>query len=244
MNSFYKRVVISVASTTILHASIFYTLSEIEEPEVVMTKTIEIALFDAPKIEEKKEMAPKEEPKPKVQEKPKEQPKRVVKQEVVKPKPLVKQKPIVEPIDVEEPKEEIAQEVPEQSLKVAQSEPLSVSKSTNEEISQRVSKEQKATSKVAPNAIEEYLFRVRQMIQENLTYPALAKRLRLEGESTIGFTILDNGGVVESSCEVKKSSGHKTLDREAIETILSVLPFEAPPSGKISIIVPVAFNLK
>jgi len=240
MNSFYNRIIISIASTTILHASIFYTLNEIEEPQVVIPKTIEIALFDMPKIEEKEEIKPKEEPKPVVQQKLKEEPKKIVKQEVVKPKPIVKQ----EPIDIEKPKEEITQEAPVESLKIAQNEPLHVNKSNNEDVSQKATQEQKASSHVAPNILEEYLFRVREKIQENLRYPPLAKRLRLEGESVVGFEILDNGGVVESSCEVKKTSGHKTLDRGAIETILSVLPFEAPPSGKISIIVPVAFNLK
>lgn len=236
MNSFYNRIIISIASTTILHASIFYTLNEIEEPQVITPKTIEIALFDMPKIEEKEEIKPEKEPKPVVQQKLKEKPKKVVKQEVAKSKPIVKQ----EPIDIEKPKEEIAQEAQVES----QNEPLHVNKSNNEEVSQKATQEQKATSHVAPNILEEYLFRVREKIQENLRYPPLAKRLRLEGESVVGFEILDNGGVMESSCEIKKSSGHKTLDREAIETILSVLPFEAPPSGKISIIVPVAFNLK
>lgn len=250
MNSFYNRVLISVASTTILHASIFYTLNEIEEPQVVKAKTIEIALFDAPKIEEKKEIKPKEEPKPEPQKKPKKPPKKVVKQEVVqpKPKPIVKQepKPVVKEQKVVEakPLEETIIEAPLKPFMVAQDEPLHVRKTDHEEPSQKATQEQKEVSKVAPNILEEYLYKVRQMIQKNLRYPPLAKRLRLEGESLVGFEILGNGGVVESSCEVKRSSGHKTLDREAIETILSVLPFDAPPSGKISIIVPIAFNLK
>lgn len=236
MNSFYKRVVVSVASTTILHASIFYTLSEVKEPQVITPRTIEIALFDAPKTEKKEEIKPKETPK--------ELPKKVVKQEVAKPKPIVKQEKIAEIKPATQPKEEAPQEAPTKPIVVAQSDSLHKSKSTKVEAPQKASQEQKATSKIAPNVLEAYLFKVRAKIQENLRYPSLARRLKLEGESVVGFEILDNGGVVESSCEIKKSSGHKTLDREAIETILSVLPFEAPPSGKISIIVPVAFNLK
>lgn len=238
MNSFYKRVVVSVASTTILHASIFYTLSEVKEPQVITPRTIEIALFDAPKTEKKEEIKPKETPK--------ELPKKVVKQEVAKPKPIVKQEPIVRQEKIAEikPAAQPKEEAPTKPIIVAQSDSLHKSKSTKVEAPQKASQEQKATSKIAPNVLEAYLFKVRAKIQENLRYPSLARRLKLEGESVVGFEILDNGGVVESSCEIKKSSGHKTLDREAIETILSVLPFEAPPSGKISIIVPVAFNLK
>lgn len=242
MNSFYKRVVVSVASTTILHASIFYTLSEVKEPQVITPRTIEIALFDAPKMEKKEEIKPKETPK--------ELPKKVVKQEVAKPKPIARQELVAKQEKVAEikaavqPKEEAPQEAPTKPIVVAQNDSLHINKSTKVETPQKESQEQKATSKIAPNVLEAYLFKVRAKIQENLQYPSLARRLKLEGESVVGFEILDNGGVVESSCEVKRSSGHKTLDREAIETILSVLPFEAPPSGKISIIVPVAFNLK
>lgn len=232
MNTFYNRIIISIASTTILHASIFYTLNEVREPQVILPKTIEISLFDVPEIKKKEDIKPKEEPK------------RVVKQEIVKPKPIVKQESVVELKSITEPKEEMVQKAPIEPLTVAQNEPLHVSKSNSEKISQKQPQEQKATSKITPNALEAYLSKVRAKIQENLRYPPLAKRLRLEGESVVEFEILDNGGVMESSCEVKKTSGHKTLDREAIETILSVLPFEAPPSGKISIIVPVMFNLK
>ncbi|MDD3476752.1 MAG: TonB family protein [Sulfurimonas sp.] len=236
MNSFYKRVVISVASTTILHASIFYTLNEVKEPQIITPRTIEIALLDAPKMEKKEEIKPKETLK--------ELPKKVVKQEVAKPTPVVKQEKVAETKAAAQPKEEAPQEAATKPIAVAQNDSLHINKSTKVETPQKASQEQKATSKIAPNILEAYLFKVRAKIQENLRYPSLARRLKLEGESVVGFEILDNGGVVESSCEVKKSSGHKTLDREAIETILSVLPFEAPPSGKISIIVPVAFNLK
>jgi TonB family protein len=240
MISLYKRIFIAGISTTLLHASIFYTLNEIEEPQIITPKTTEIALFDMPKIEEKKEdIKPKEEPKSK------EEPKKTAKREIVKPKPIVKQESVAEVKPQEKPKkEELPQEAPTNHLVVAQNESLHISKSQNEETSQKTSKEQKATSHTAPNILETYLFKVREKIQENLRYPPLAKRLKLEGESVVGFEILDNGGVMESSCEIKSSSGHKTLDREAIETILSVLPFEAPPGGKISIVVPVAFNLK
>lgn len=234
MISPYKRVTIAIISTTLLHASIFYSLNEIEEPQIITPKTIEIALFDMPKIEEKKEDI-----------KPKEEPKKTTKGEIVKPKPIVKQESVAEVKPQEKPKEEeLPQEVPTKQLEVAQNDSLHISKSQSKETSQTTSKEQKATSSTAPNVLEAYLFKVREKIQDNLRYPPLAKRLKLEGKSVVGFEILDNGGVVESSCEMKSSSGHKSLDRQAIDTILSVSPFDAPPNGKISIVVPVAFNLR
>lgn len=237
INDFYTRAIISIASTSLLHASIFYTLADTRESQIITPRTIEIALLDMPKAEKKEEIKAKEELKEEV--KPKEEPKQAV---WSKPKPMEKQKPLTETKPEAQPSKEIAEEAATEYLKVTQNE--SAMQQNENKISQKRVEAQKAVSKTDPTLLELYLFKVREKIQENLRYPPLAKRLRLDGESIVEFKILDDGGVDESSCEIKKSSGHKTLDRQAIETILSVLPFEAPPDGSISIVVPVAFNLR
>lgn len=237
INDFYTRAIISIAFTSLLHASIFYALADTRESQIITPRTIEIALVDMPKAEKKEEIKAKEELKEEA--KPKEKPKQAVQP---KPKPIEKQKPLTETKPEAQPSKEIAEEAATEYLKVTQNE--SAMQQNENKISQKRVEAQKAVSKTDPTLLERYLFKVREKIQENLRYPPLAKRLRLDGESIVEFKILDDGGVDESSCEIKKSSGHKTLDRQAIETILSVLPFEAPPDGSISIVVPVAFNLR
>lgn len=235
MRNLYKRAVISIASTTILHASIFYTLNESKQPQIVTPKAVEIALFDMPKVEKREENKPKTEEKFIVKEKP-----------IQKPKPLAKEKILPKPITKEEssePKTAVEQKQPSQAQEKPSAEPIKIAKNDSASMIQEPKDEQKAISKVAPNEIENYLFRVREKIEENLRYPSLAKRLKLEGESIVAFEILDDGSVRESSLRIKNSSGHKSLDEKATETIIGVSPFEAPPKGKMAIILPVVFKL-
>lgn len=235
MISFPKRVVVSITATSLLHASIFYSLYGASPKEDNINKPIEIALLD--------DIKTKEQPKAELEKPKQEQPPQKPKPKEAKKEPqlLTKAKPLAileDPVKDEMPKERVAQ-----AQEIQESIQTSSSSDTKESITSSQSKEVVA-SKIDPSEIEKYLYKVRLKIQTNLKYPALAKRLRLEGESMVEFEILDNGGVMESSCKIKHSSGHKTLDQEAMETILSISPLEAPPNGKISIIVPVIFNLK
>ncbi|MFA5455600.1 MAG: energy transducer TonB [Sulfurimonas sp.] len=241
MRNLYKRAVISIASTTILHASIFYTLNEVKQPQIVTPKAVEIALFDMPKVEKKEESKPKAEEKSIVKEKPIQKPKPSVKEKIV-PKPIQKPNPITKE-EPDEPKTTVEQMQPLQAQEKPSVEPMKIAKNDSASRIQEPKNEQKATSKVAPNEMESYLFRVREKIEKNLRYPSLAKRLKLEGESIVAFEILDDGSVRGSSLEIKNSSGHKSLDRQAIDTILSVSPFDTPPQNNMSIVLPVAFKL-
>jgi len=244
MISLYKRVIVAVLSTTILHASLFYSLNEVKQPRIVKNKTIEIELVQEAK-EEKKEL---------VKEKKLEKPKPVVKpitKPVIKPKPFVKPKPIVKsepkpkPIVKTQPKPiEIKEEIEEKEVEevTQKEEPKEITKpSTSQEST--LSQDAK-NSTISADELEIYLYKVRVKIQQNLRYPPLARRLKIQGESVVAFNILSDGSVEGSTISTHTSSGNSSLDRQAINTILQVSPFEAPPKGKISIIVPVAFNLK
>lgn len=236
----YKRVLVATLSTTLLHASLFYTLSEVKQPKIVQNKTIEIELMQAPK-EEKKEVA-----KVKVVEKPKpivepEKPK-----PTLKPKPIVKQtpKPTVEPKVVPKPievKKELSEEV---IKKEVIDEKIVEQKKAQNTDNMAKAQDNQTTSSANADILEMYLYSVRVKIQNNLRYPPLARRLKIQGESVISFNILSDGSVEASTIKTHKSSGNSSLDNRAMDTILQVSPFDAPPEGKISIIVPVAFNLK
>lgn len=252
MISLYKRVIVAVLSTTILHASLFYSLNEVKQPRIVKNKTIEIELVQEAK-EEKKELVKEkklEKPKPVVKPitKPVIKPKPIVKEKpkpIVKPKPIAKLEPKPKPIVKTQPKPiEIKEEIEEKEVEevTQKEEPKEITKpSTSQEST--LSQDAK-NSTISADELEIYLYKVRVKIQQNLRYPPLARRLKIQGESVVAFNILSNGSVEGSTISTHTSSGNSSLDRQAINTILQVSPFEAPPKGKISIIVPVAFNLK
>ncbi|MDD5406278.1 MAG: TonB family protein [Sulfurovaceae bacterium] len=86
------------------------------------------------------------------------------------------------------------------------------------------------------------LGRIRAMIENAITYPAIARKLRLEGE-VLAFFILNPDGTVETA-KVKSTSGSDMLDTKAIQTILS-LSGRYPALGKtFELSIPIAFSLK
>jgi len=66
----------------------------------------------------------------------------------------------------------------------------------------------------------------------------------MEGESVVEFEILSDGSEREPSVKLKKSSGRKILDKQAIETILEIASSDPPPKSDMKIIFPVEFKLK
>jgi TonB family protein len=217
----YKRVLVAVFSTGFLHASLFYTLNEVKQPQIAPNKTIEIEIMQELKQEKKVQK-----PKPVIKPKPKP---------IVKPKPA----PVVKPKPAEVKEDLIEEVLPKEEL--IEPETPQEPKTSLEETT--INDDAKA-SKVNADILERYLYEVRVKIQKNLRYPPLAKRLKIQGESVVAFNILKDGRVEESTITTYKSSKNSSLDAQAIRTILQVSPFGAPPSGQISIIVPVAFNLK
>lgn len=240
ISNFYSRAIISVASTTLLHASIFYTLNEIEPNITPSQRMVEIASIESLKKEKKEPKVDVAEQKLEPLPKPVQVPKPVQKQ-AKKPKPIVEQSPtpalehlLMAQNDVKN------MEVKEDTKNNTKIEPTTPIKSVQAKERQEA---QKASSIKEANEIEQYLFKIRAKIQENLRYPPLARRLKIEGESVVSFNILSDGSVNISSIGIKKPSGHESLDRQAMQTIEDVSPFDAPPKEVISIILPVSFNL-
>lgn len=79
------------------------------------------------------------------------------------------------------------------------------------------------------------------MIKDALTYPSIARKLRLEGVVLVSFILQPDGTVV--TAQVKSTSGSKLLDTKAIQTILS-LSGDYPALGKtFELSIPIAFDL-
>lgn len=85
------------------------------------------------------------------------------------------------------------------------------------------------------------LGRIRAMIESELKYPSIARKLRLEGVVVISF-ILKRDGIVEK-VEILTSSGSTLLDTKAIQTVLD-LSGNYPTLPKTALLtIPVAFSL-
>jgi protein TonB len=86
------------------------------------------------------------------------------------------------------------------------------------------------------------LGQIRAMIENAITYPAIARKLRLEGVAMIFFVLKPNGTV--QTVRVQSTSGSETLDKKAVQTILS-LSGQYPALGKtFELSIPIAFSLK
>lgn len=82
---------------------------------------------------------------------------------------------------------------------------------------------------------------IRAMIENAITYPSIARKLRLEGVVLVTFVLKPDGTV--DTANIKSSSGSSVLDTKAIQTILS-LSGDYPSLGKtFELSIPIAFNL-
>jgi protein TonB len=79
------------------------------------------------------------------------------------------------------------------------------------------------------------------MIENSLTYPAIARRLRLQGTVVVSF-ILKTSGLVEK-VEIVMSSGSAMLDSRALQTVLA-LNGDYPALTETAFLkVPITFSL-
>lgn len=83
---------------------------------------------------------------------------------------------------------------------------------------------------------------IRSMIQDSLVYPALAKRLKIEGVVVVSF-ILTRDGRVEDATIVEKSKS-TSLDTKALQTVTSLSGKYPHLEKQIQLQIPVAFSLK
>jgi len=89
-----------------------------------------------------------------------------------------------------------------------------------------------------------YFGKIRQIIDANKKYPLLSRQRQQEGTPTVTFTILKNGIVDDLSI---KSSGYRSLDREARRMIMISSPFPRIPDSvnkkSITLTIPINFRL-
>lgn len=102
-------------------------------------------------------------------------------------------------------------------------------------------------SKVTPKKAQKFdigkeqLAHIRTMIENALIYPAIAKKLRLEGVVTVSFSLRPNGYVQD--IQIVSSSGSSVLDNKAIATISSLNGEYPHLEQKVDLSLPIAFSL-
>jgi len=78
------------------------------------------------------------------------------------------------------------------------------------------------------------------LIQKNIVYPAMARRIGLTGKVVVSFMITENGRTENEKILI--SSGHNILDNNVIETIRMVEPFPKPPV-RAELRIPILYSL-
>jgi len=151
--------------------------------------------------------------------------KKVVKKKIVKKK--VVKKPVKD-IPKEKPKEVYKEVVKPQT------------------ISPKVDKKEKEINKKVLNSItNEYLSKVKKLIEKNKKYPKSAKRLKQMGKVYLSFTIGKNGEI--RNVKISKGSKYKRLNKATLEILSKINKFDPIPKelkkSTWNITVPVVYKI-
>jgi protein TonB len=87
----------------------------------------------------------------------------------------------------------------------------------------------------------EKLSLISQIIQNNITYPYIARKMGWEGKVLISFVLTKEGKV--NFLIIERSSGYKVLDENAIDTIKKVSKYFPLPPLDVKIKIPISYKL-
>ena len=79
-------------------------------------------------------------------------------------------------------------------------------------------------------------------LQANLVYPEKMRRNGVEAITTIAFTVTESGQIKKDSLRVRKSSGYKEMDDNALRAARDSAPFSEPPK-EMTLVIDVAFEV-
>lgn len=183
-------------------------------------------------------------------------PEPVVEPEPIKPEPIKKPKPIAEPIKPVKQKSPEPSPVQETSPEPVIAEPpppnvIAISPKVDAApiITVPPPEPQK---KVEPSdadindAKTQYGSTLGRAIAKHKSYPKIAQMRGWQGECLLDLKIDSSGNLL--SANIKESSGHESLDNQALEMVRKASPFPAPPETlrgrSFNITVPVSFKLE
>lgn len=174
---------------------------------------------------------PEKRPEPKPAEKPKPVP-------VPKPKP-VKKAPEIKPEPVRKP------EPVKEAKPAAEAEPApAVQPNPVPAPPAAVTPEPKAQPAPPPEPVfdmQAYSDMVQGMIEENKTYPYMARRKGQQGLVIMSLTVNPDG--TEKEIALATSSGSSILDREAEKLVRSVMPLTNDSGSELTLLIPIRYRL-
>jgi len=231
-----KAFVTSLAIYTVLVMAIFYISSDHAIVLPKQEKSISISLSELSLTSGTKEIVDKPEPKENISNaaiKPQMQKKVLHKASSKTPQKISSKSHVVSP------EGSTLLETPHVAPLVSQS-PLIDSPHLNvsSEINNELQRNPRSSNEIGGAALGQ----IRAMIENTITYPTIARKLRLEGVAMIFFVLKPDGTV--QTAKVAKTSGSEILDKKAIQTILS-LSGQYPALGRtFELSIPIAFSLK
>lgn len=88
--------------------------------------------------------------------------------------------------------------------------------------------------------LKEHFNYIRDLIQNKLTYPRIARKMGWTGKVVISFVISTDGNVKDIN--ITEGSGFEMLDKNTIETVKKTSPFPRPPV-EAQLLIPVTYKL-
>lgn len=142
--------------------------------------------------------------------------------EVIKPLPLTKSKNIVKH------EEKIKKHVKKDKPKKLEEKPVENVEEVKPQVQKEVVQNQKPIDLDQIQALEnEYLSKLRRLIEENKTYPRAAKRLNQMGKVHICFVVSKDGQI--RNAKIVKDSSYERLNDAALEILTKIEKFEPIP---------------
>jgi protein TonB len=89
--------------------------------------------------------------------------------------------------------------------------------------------------------LKEHFAYIKGLVQKNIIYPEIARKMGWKGKVTVSFVIESDGQAHD--IEIRKSSGIKVLDQNAVEAVRKASPFPKPPA-EAQIIIPIFYMLR
>jgi len=161
--------------------------------------------------------------------------KRVLKKKIVKHKKNITKK--VVPIKKEKRKEKIKKQQ-ELAKKIEKTVIKKVQPIPPQKTQEEIQREQKENYIV--NYIDNNLYKIRELIKDNLYYPRKARRKKITGEVVLKFRLKTDGEI--DNIKVI-SSNHKILSRSAIQTIKNLSSQFPKPRIEMILRIPIDYSL-
>lgn len=90
--------------------------------------------------------------------------------------------------------------------------------------------------------LKEKLHVISQIVQKNISYPPIARRMGWEGRVVLIIRLCEDGTLKE--VRVAESSGYEILDRNAVETVRKVAHLFPKPPVEVVVRLPVSYRLE